>query len=118
MYTAVCLSNVNYDQTGFESVDDARAYIAGFICEDCELDLQNGGCYHEGQWIEVKDVMQTECGYEWFIITDEDYEDVEDMYDIFIAAGLEPADEETYNSLSLEQKMRLEQKQEEDDISE
>ena len=115
MYTSVCLSNGDRDQGGFEDKRLAMSYIAGWVCDGCNNDLKMGyffidpGCEHKEM---VNDILDTDCGAEWLIITDEEYDEASTVTDYFIAAGYDP-DDRTEQDLSDEQRRKLEEKRKE-----
>ena len=93
-FAAVRLSNGEYDQKGFETEADADKYIQGLICNVCVSDLQKGFVvYDDGEKEVIASVLDTPCGAEWLIISDEDYDEAENVPDLFIAAGMTPSDE-------------------------
>lgn len=121
MFTASCLSNDDLSQSGFSSKREAESYIVSFICEECNKDLQQGYqiiSYEDDsgeevtEQYEINSPINTDCGAEWLIMTDEEYNSSESIEDLFIAGGLEP-DEETEEKLTFEQKMNLKKKREE-----
>jgi hypothetical protein len=118
MYTAVNLANGDLDHSGFETEKDAISYISGLICDHCSNDLKMGYYFLEkgsDEKVMVDNVLETDCGGEWWIIKDEDYENCESIEDIFIAGGMTPADQSTEDNLTFEQKQKMQEIQDEID---
>lgn len=115
MYTAVCMSNDRFTQSGFEGIDHVAGYIEGYLCDECNKELTQG--YYEdsedGEQYPIDTVLQTGCGAQWLIVSDEDFESSKSMIDLFIAAGLEPAGDEAFEGLTDDQKAKIIQKREE-----
>jgi hypothetical protein len=95
MYTAVYGPRWAESKSGFASEKAAEEYIKGRICEGCRDDVDRGW-YNIGdpedeyEPIEVESVLDTNCGAEWFIISDENWEAVaesEDFGMLLDAAG-------------------------------
>lgn len=80
MYTAMLLSgNDEYDPTksGFKTEQEAEDYIGEHICSVCAEEVKNGGFlsgYENDGWQEIGGPLETACGEEWCIITDEQFE--------------------------------------------
>ena len=78
-FTAIRLSNSKDTQWGFCSKEAAESYISKFLCESCEKEARTRvrtGHWPDGEeFIEnVSGVLDTDCGAEWGIITDEEFE--------------------------------------------
>lgn len=116
-YAAVYLQNEEYDQTGFDTKQEAYKYIEALACDLCVDDIKRGFVAYMNDGVETRDpvdnVLHTHCGAAWFVVTDEEYEKAETIEDILIAAGLIPGDAETAKALTDEQKARLESKRQE-----
>src|SRR4051812_40965332 len=93
-FTATCLVNDKFDQSGFESRHEAIKYIEALICDMCLAELKKGfvAMVDDGVAKEEKihDVLDTSCGQNFLIVTDEEFESAESLEDLFIAAGLKP----------------------------
>lgn len=113
MFTAYRASNAKHTKSGFETYEDAKKYIERFLCQGCLDDYKRGYEQDEldGEKYPIESVMSTPCGAEWFIITDEEYENSEDLTDIFIASGMVPDNDNTWNKLTIDQKCRISNKQ-------
>jgi len=83
MITAAYGPQVDGDRSksGFESEEAAHEYIKGFLCEGCLKDLEQE--YNEidipgegKERLPVTSVLDTHCGAEWFILNDNDFEEV------------------------------------------
>ena len=104
-YTAVYLprSESGYDPTrsSFKSFEEAEKHILDHICPDCTQMVEIG--YHEYSFDEddgsettdretIDSPLDTSCGAEWFIITDDQYNESEEFEDLLQAAGFERMD--------------------------
>jgi hypothetical protein len=118
MLTAVRLSNSEDDKSGFSTFEEANDYIKQFLCNGCLDALKKGRIteyYEDGSLAmdrEISYALDTDCGAEWLIVEVNDYDEAENLEDIFIAGGLTPKDEETYNKLSESQKAKLNERME------
>jgi hypothetical protein len=121
-YTAVNLANSEFDQSGFDTKREAEAYILDLVCETCAEDVKRGRIEDEEDGVTVtypvESVLDTQCGSVWLLITDEEFEEAEDIQDLFIASGMEPADDKTASFLSPQQQEKLEKKRKERDEEE
>ncbi len=75
-FTAMWLAaseNFELTKSGFNTEDEALAYITENICKVCQnligttTDEYDSGYYYE-------DALATDCGAEWCIVTDKEYE--------------------------------------------
>lgn len=81
-FTAAYGPHLDGDQTrsGFESRDAAIAYILEHCCSVCREDVLRGYLEieppdsDETDRIEVSDALDTSCGAEWFIVSDDDWQ--------------------------------------------
>ena len=108
-YTAVYLpsSESGYDPTksSFPSFNEAEGYILEHICKGCGEEVGLGYC--ENEWEEdgvatvdreeITSPLDTSCGAEWFIITDDQYNESEGFEDLLQAAGFERIDGDDEN---------------------
>jgi len=95
-YSAVYVPNMYSDRccSGFATEELAEEYIKDFLCSLCRKDLERGcepeipGC--SDKW-EIRSPLDTACGAEWIIISDEEYkeaiDDDKDIGWVFRAAG-------------------------------
>ena len=69
----------SFELRGFKTSDEAWGYIEEHcICRMCKEQLKEGGTWigngeHMDEWMEVKDVHDTNCSGEWDVITWEEY---------------------------------------------
>jgi len=93
-FTATCLVNDEFDQSGFDTKAEAIKYIEALICEMCIDELKKGYVCIVEDGVEtrqeLKDVLDTSCGQNFLVVTDEAFEKAESLEDLFIAAGLKP----------------------------
>jgi hypothetical protein len=91
-------------KSGFPTEDAAEEYIKSWLCKGCKEDLERGHYEigpdkntEEADRIEVENVFHTNCGAEWFVLSDEHWETylkVEDFGYLLSAAGFVPIDRE------------------------
>ena len=116
-FTAVSVENDKLTQSGFDNKQEALKYVEALVCDNCITSLKEGFITINENGVKKKEpitnVLETECGFPWFIITDEEFKKVRTIEDIFIAAGLSPADEDTLLNLDADQIEELLKKQEE-----
>lgn len=121
-FTVVCLPNEEFDQSGFDTKAEGKKYIEALVCNDCLNDIKMGYVEIEDDGkqtrYEIADVLDTSCGSNFLIISDEDYESSNTLEDLFIASGMKPADQKTEDSLTPEQKSKLIEKEEEKEDTE
>lgn len=83
MLVAICLSNNSLTKNGFKTEKDAEEYIESNLCKVCKEDLKNGFIdIDEIEKVTVEDVFDTQCGSEWVIERQEDYQQCESIKDI------------------------------------
>jgi hypothetical protein len=110
MYTACCLSNRKNSKSGFETEDDAEKYIENFLCKNCLQDLKRG--YHraevDGEIYEdlIPRASYTDCGAEWLLMRDDEYENANSIEDLFLAGGLVP-NEKTFEQMDIDMKCKV-----------
>lgn len=73
MYSAICLSNDEFDKDGFLTIKDAEDFIVNNYC--CSM------CKEDG--------MNSACACEWLVVETEKLEGCEKLEDLFEAAGWE-----------------------------
>ena len=82
MYAVILLSgDGEYDKSGFATKQEALDYINEFLCDPCQQQVKDGGFFtgnpkFPNEWLEVDNVLDTSCGAEWALMTDEEYEDI------------------------------------------
>ena len=82
MYTVISLSgDGEYDKSGFASKQEAFDYIFEYLCDICQQDVKDGGYWagprdDPNEWWPVDNPLETNCGAEWAMMTDEEYEDI------------------------------------------
>ena len=109
MFTAVKLSNDKDTKSGFAIKDEAEKYISGFLCDYCknaldlgyeELDMEDGTI----ERYTIDTPLATDCGAEWLIITDDEFESSDGIKDLFISSGMVPGSDSTWDKLTIDQK--------------
>jgi len=105
-YTAAYGPDLGGDKckSGFPTEEAAEEYIKSYLCKGCKDDLERGHYeigpdknIKEVDVIEVENVFHTNCGAEWFVLSDEHWETylkVGDFGYLLSAAGFEPIDRE------------------------
>lgn len=82
MYAVILLSgDGEYDKSGFATEQEAEDYIFEFLCDSCQQAVKDKGFTHKfrdgsEEREEIISVLQTSCGAEWAMMTDEEYEDI------------------------------------------
>tara|TARA_Y100000034_G_C6674161_1_gene296125 strand:+ start:187 stop:510 length:324 start_codon:yes stop_codon:yes gene_type:complete len=80
------------DEMGFTTEEEALEYIKSWLCNWCLRDLSQGYADYGGKgkedMLDIRCPLDTSCGAEWLIMTDEDYEKAETTKDLFVAGGL------------------------------
>lgn len=103
-YTACYCPNLDSEKTksGFLDKQSAEEYIATFACKGCKHDLEQGfdEIEYEGEIIQFErnNILQTSCGAEWLVVTDDDWESFQkenlDFEFLLGAAGYEKKEKE------------------------
>jgi hypothetical protein len=110
-YVAIKLSNKDHTKSGFTTMEEAQDYVSSYACNSCANDLKRGHVIYEwdGQQDKepVQNILDTACGAEWLIVKEEDYDKAKDLPDLFIAAGMTPADRKTQEWLGSEERKRM-----------
>lgn len=82
MYAVILLSgDGEYDKSGFSTEQEAEDYIFEFLCDSCQQAVRDKGFFTGNrncpeEWYEITSPLQTSCGAEWAMMTDEEYEDI------------------------------------------
>lgn len=82
MYTVISLSgDGEYDKSGFTSKQEALDYIFEYLCDACQQGVKDGGYWvgpgiDPDDWWIIDNSLETSCGAEWALITDEEYADI------------------------------------------
>lgn len=88
MFTIICLSNYEKDKSGFLTEKEAIDYLCqNYICDNCFRDLMNRFTVFEDKKFPINSVFDTDCGAEYVILTDEEYNMIQNNSDIFNFAG-------------------------------
>lgn len=65
-YIAECLSNPEKSKA-FDTKNECEKYIKSELCFFCQIDIMCGGYYIDNDWIDILDVLSTDCGAHWRI---------------------------------------------------
>jgi len=82
MFTAMYLPSTdgkNPTQSGFLTEADAEEYIKKYLCKICKKDLEQGFMIwdeEDSEKYSIDGPLDTQCGAEWYIITDKEYNEV------------------------------------------